>query len=395
MDGFRFRRLSPHAERLFLLGLMPPQPAPAGAPPAAAAEEPRTADSGRSRFVARPGGAVLLGIDPEQQPVFWNLDALHNAFLCVFGSSGSGKTELLRVIAAATALPCVVVDFHGDLKARGETFQPLSVGDVSPLEIVSERGPEDQAQRFAEGVNRALPQKLGHIQKAELQQALQAAYAESGVQPTAKSTWTKTPDVQALIKHVGEHKTSSARGVLAALTSLFGGARGAPVNVTRLIRAGGRCDLTKLTDPAKVLAAETLLEQIWAALQQAGPVSGRRYRVLIIVDESAILRGSRILEVLVRESRKFGCALVLASQAPSDLPGAIVNNSAALVQMRLGSDREARIAARLLGGPEPHELQSLTRPGQAFLRAGEQMTALQVLPANAPERRASHAAPSP
>lgn len=396
VDGFRFRRLSKRAEERFLLGLVPPRAAgPAASAPGAVAvaEEPRNPDGGRQRFAARPGGAVLLGLDPDGQPVTWNLDELHNAFLCAFGASGSGKTVLLRAIAAATPLPCIVVDFHGDLKAKGETFQPLSVGDMSPLEIVSERGPDDQAQRFTDGVNRALPQKLGHVQKAELRHAIEAAYAASGVQAAAKSTWTKTPDVHALIKHVGDAKTPSARGVFAALSTLFGGARGTPVNVPRLIRTGGRCDLTKLPQPAQILAAETLLEQIWAALQQAGPVGGRRYRVLLVVDESAILRGSRILEVLIRESRKFGCALVLASQAPSDLPGAVVNNVAALVQMRLGSDSEARIAARLLQGPQPEEILALTKPGQAYFRAGGQVTALQVLASNAPQRRQGHGAP--
>ena len=386
-SGLRLPTLSPRAHRAFLLRELPSdlaRQATQQAPPPAAEPPP----GGGRRFPARAGGSLLLGVDPEGEDVVWNLDALSNAFLCAFGASGSGKTVLLRAIAAACTLPVVVIDFHGDLKAKGETWKPASAGDVSPLEIVSERGPADQASRFADGVSRAVPQ-LGHIQKAQLHRAVLAAYAEAGVKEGEKATWAQTPSVKALVRHVGDAKSAASRGLVAALDNLFGGASApTPLNLHRLLTAGGRCDLTALTRPAQILAAETLLEQIWAALMQAGHVPGRRYRCLVLVDESAILKNSRILEVLIRESRKFGCALVLASQAPSDLPGAIVNNCAALVQMRLGSPSEARIAARLLRGPSAEELLALSRPGQAYFRGGDRITPLRVLPVNAPERKA-------
>lgn len=107
---------------------------------------------------------------------------------------------------------------------------------------------------------------------------------------------------------------------------------------------------------------------------------------MVIVDESAIIRGSYVLEQLIRESRKFGLSLVLASQAPSDLPGAVVNNTAAILQMKLGDPSEAKIAARILRGPSANELMALSEPGQAYFRAGKQLSRFRVLPADAEER---------
>lgn len=385
IDGLRLPELPPRAMKSFFLGAPPSLP-PSSPPPKRPAQTPPE-DPGeeRKRFPSRPGGEILLGVDTAGEDVFWRLGALPNAFLCAFGSSGSGKTVALNAIAANSTLPCILFDFHGDLKSgRGETYRPLSVADLSPLEIVSERGPRDQAIRFIESVGRAVPQ-LGHVQRDTLKQAALAAYKGAGVLEDSPRTWTNTPDVQGLIRYV-EKETASQRGLIAALDSLFSGGQGRQVNVSRLISTGGRCDFTALTREAQVLAAETLLSQIWAAIQQAGPVPGGRYRVMVIVDESVIIRGSHVLEQLLRESRKFGLSLVLASQAPSDLPGAVVNNTAAILQMKLGDPSEARIAARILEDATPKDVLGLSEPGQAYFRAGKQLSRFRVLPAGAAER---------
>lgn len=344
------------------------------------------------RLAARPGGEVLLGVDEAGEPVTWDASRLQNAFFCVFGASGSGKTAFLRVAACTSALPAVVFDFHGDIETAGTTAHVQSVADVNPLEIVCEGGPVEQAARFAEGLRRAVS-SLGHVQAAQLREALVRAYARVGIAETDAASWTRrAPSVAELRQSVqsADMPAASKAGLLAALDQVFGaGAHRAPsVSVRELLRSGGRLDLSRLTEAAQILASEVLLGQLWSALREAGHLPGGHYRVLLIVDESARLSGSAILDSLFREARKFGLACILAAQAPSEVSGAVRNNAAAVLQLKLGSASEAGISARMLRDVAPRQLQDLAPRGDGYFRAGAQLTRVRVLTLDAPERRA-------
>lgn len=364
------------------------RPAPAALPPAAA---PASADA--LRLPARPGGAVLLGVNGDGAPVLWDLDTVNNGFLVVFGASGSGKTEVLRVAAMNTTLPALVIDFHGDVASRGLSVRPLSVGDLNPLEVVTERGPLEQTERFVSAVSRAVP-SFGHMQGARLREAVLAAYEAAGLAQGDAASWARqAPTVADLRRQLGDGARMSV-SVIAALDSVFGVGSGPRMNLRSLMRSGGRVDLSALSKTAQVLAAEVLLEQLWSALRDAGALSGARYRVLLVLDESVILRGSPALDTLFREARKFGLALAMAAQSVGEVSSAVRNNAASVLQLHLETAAEAASAARLLRGPSAAELLKLPARGAGYLRAGTEATFVQVLALDSAERRALKAAPA-
>ena len=370
----------------------PALPAVKPAPPA----DPEPASRPRPlRLAARPGGEIILGLDESGEVVRWDPARLQNAFFCVFGGSGSGKTAFLRVAACTAELPAVVFDFHGDIEIPGTTARVQSVADVNPLEVVSADGPVGQAGSFADGLRRAVP-SLGHVQVAQLREAVVRAYARVGITETDADSWTRrAPTVAELRQSVqsADMPRAAHAGLLAALDQVFGaGANRAPsVQIRELLRGGGRIDLSSLSRPAQVLASEVLLGQLWSALREAGHLPGGQYRVLLIVDESARLNGSATLDSLFREARKFGLACMLAAQAPSDVSGAVRNNAASILQLKLGSASEATLAARLLRGPSPQALMDLAPRGDGYFRAGDEPVRVRVLTLDAPERRALRA----
>lgn len=385
-------------------GAPPPAPAPTAAPrrelpprepsrPAPAELPPAPPEA--LRLPARPGGAVLLGVNGDGAAVRWDLETANNGFLVVFGASGSGKTEALRVAAMSTTLPALVVDFHGDVASRGLSVRPLSVGDLNPLEVVTERGPLEQAARFVGAVSRAVP-SFGHVQSARLREAVLAAYEAAGLLQGDAASWARqAPTIADLRRQLaaGDNPRVSA-SVTAALDSVFGVGSGPRVNLRTLLRSGGRVDLSALSQPAQVLAAEVLLEQLWSALRDAGALSGGRYRVLLVLDESVILRGSPALDTLFREARKFGLALAMAAQSVGEVSSAVRNNAASVLQLHLETAAEAASAARLLRGVSPAELLRLPARGAGYLRAGTETTAVRVLALDSAERRALKAAPA-
>lgn len=359
-----------------------PEPTP---PPKVAELAPVAGSKG---LPARAAGSVLIGLDPDKRPVWWRIDELPNAFMATFGSSGSGKSVFLRAVAASAQLPVLVIDFHGDLKGRGVTTTPGTVADLNPLEVVSSRGPADQAALFTNSVVRAVP-ALRHVQRSRLREAVTAAYSQAGITEDPQTWQREAPDIKALRALIKKAATdASASGLDAAVDNLFTGHAGQRLRLRELLRTGGRINLSALSRPAQVLAAETLLEQLWGALRTSGPVTGKRYRVMLVIDEAVILRGCAVLDTLIREARKFGLALVLAAQASSEVSSAILNNAAAVLQLQLGDPSEARAAARMLRGVEPQQLLSVSKPGDGFLRLPGSVTEVHVLPQEAPERRA-------
>lgn len=376
-----FPGISRRAVRSVLLGepASTPRPDPAFEAAPKQPTAPEQAQLVRKSLPARSGGSILVGLDPDQEPVWWKLDELANAFMGVFGASGSGKSEFLRAAAGSAQIPALVLDFHGDLKGRSATVTPGSVADLNPLEIVA-GGPRDQADRFVTSVGRAVP-ALKHVQKSKLREAVLAVYERAGA---------GTPTIQDLRNALESRdgKTGNA-GLLAGLDGVFSGSPRQRVSLRQLLAQGGRIDLSALSRPAQVLAAETALEQVWGALRDAGALTSRKYRVLLIIDEAVILRGCEVLDTLLREARKFGLALILAAQAPSEVSSAIINNAGAVLQLALGSPQEAKAAARILHSvPSANELQELAEPGDGFFRAGRQVTRVHVLPLQSPERRA-------
>ncbi len=382
------------------LQLQPPKAearpsAPAAAPAAAVSDPPR----------------VLIGVERNSaaeltdKPVFWQPAQQTNGFALVVGGSGSGKTELLKALAAETsrqAVPVIVLDFHGDLELPGIPNYQAARGGVAinPLELSSRDpvsgGPQTQTEALLDAVRRAAP-GFGRVQELALREVVRESYQAAGITEDQR-TWNKPPpslaQVQARLMAASKDpkrrsEQRSLLGVAAAVSVAFSDPvfrGGNALSIRNLLVSGGRVAMGSLSRAAKVLAVDTILRQVLGALRSQGLVTpGRKYRVLVVLDEASLVNGAAILDEIFKEARKFGLALVLASQEAGDFSASVRANAATLYALRTNSAQQAQALAKELS-LSPTLLLNLQGPGDGFVKDRFGTRRLQVLSLTSEQR---------
>lgn len=370
--------------------LAPPQHQRAPVPAQAGVRRPIVAAVGWLRTASGPDRAQVIAWEPERET---------NGFLLALGGSGSGKSELLKALAqrSADSVPVVVLDFHGDLTGlrlpeyvagrAGVSINPLALVSTDPLY----GGPLPQAEAVIDAVRRAAP-GFGRLQEVGLRDAILATYKEAQITEDP-ATWSRpAPRLGDIREQVRAALRDPARkldyrslsGVLAAIDAAFSDSafRGdAELPLGDLLRTGGHLDLSHLSRSAQVLAADSLLRQIFGRLRSQGVATQPgRYRVLVIADEASLLKGAAILDELFKEARKFGLALILASQESSDFSSAVRANAATLIALRTNSAKEAAEYSRELSHVSTSQILQLTGPGDGYLRSQSGTRRIQVAP---------------
>lgn len=345
-------------------------------------------------------GWLRTAAGPDRlQVVTWEPERETNGFLLALGGSGSGKSELLKALAyrAGDSVPVIVLDFHGDLTGlRLPEYLAGRAGvSINPLALVSTDpqygGPIPQTEAVIDAVRRAAP-GFGRLQEVGLRDAILATYKAAHIGDDPASWSRPAPRLADIREQIRTALQDPARrldhrslsGVLAAIDAAFSDAafRGeGELPLGELLRAGGHLDLSRLSRSAQILAADSLLRQIFGRLRSQGVATQPgRYRVLVIADEASILKGAAILDELFKEARKFGLALVLASQESSDFSSAVRANAATLIALRTNSAKEAAEYSRELSHVTAAQILQLTGPGDGYLRNQSGTRRIQVAP---------------
>lgn len=365
-----------------------------------------SADQGAS---AKSGVAVSLEVPLGEEinvksPVSWAPGRQPNGFLLALGSSGSGKTETLKVLGKGIAdygVPVLVLDFHGDVKFPGLRSVLLSSGTassvgVNPMELDSrsaeETGLYDQRKVIRDMIRNAVP-ALGHRQNAILRDAIEQAYQDRGFNDADSTTWRNQPptfgDVEHILSEWAEDdarkgQRSAIEGCLAAIQEIFEHPifqRAEHVSIEEVLSSNVRLDLSKLTDEVRYIAAETMLRKIFRVLKLMGPIpvqpvdDRQRFRLFVIIDEAKILSTGggdpdspdRILNQLFTEARKFGLGMILASQMSDHFGSEVKANAATWLVLKPMDIKEAKKNAPNVH-MEPEALTALKGKGDGYFR---------------------------
>lgn len=307
--------------------------------------------------------------------VAWDVEREVNPFLLVVGGSGSGKTELLKRLAAeaSRSVPVVLFDVHGDLAVPGFTDHHLGKLGLNPLALLTDS--DNPAREFAETIQRAA--NLGKVQAYELAEILA---------PILRSKRAGLSDVLQELRRLKEQGKQAeqrrALGLLASVDTLFGERvfHASPSFDPALLarRGGSRLNLTALSRAAQVVAIDGLLRYLFGQFKAAGPVPRKGVRMVVLIDEASLVQGSPVVERVFREARKFGLGLVLASQLAADFDSTIRANAGALVALRSSSSKDRSANAKELGVPVTL-LEGLDRPGAALYRGADGVRQFQAL----------------
>jgi type IV secretory pathway VirB4 component len=328
------------------------------------------------------GRTVFLG-----ENTYWNLDKVSNPHMVILGTSGSGKTQTLKAIASALfhsfSSRSIILDFHGDQQLPGEIYYSLNMVSphgINPLIINQDPeggGSKLQAIAVASNLRRSLV--LGVNQEGLLILILDELYREFGIDQSNRQTWNRKPphfgDLQIAIDNradAGCADSAKLRIKMAATFqySVFSKSQ-VDLDAGKLVRI----DLSKLPPELGSIASEALLKQLMDGHRLAG--EAKEPKTFVFIDEAKEMRGSRTLDRIAADGRKYGLGVILASQRESHISADILANSATKIVLPVDAADVRRVASRFrFDAGRVASLQTF----QALVRMGQEASTCKIQP---------------
>lgn len=351
------------------------------------APKPPAAESARKPEEAvpptAPGLRIPLGKNCDtKKDVCWDPftptpKKLANQHVLIVGKSGAGKTQSAAAFMAElwkAKVPCVIFDFQGEYmdaklaNAAGETFLRCTKAkvfdaadgiEVNPLEVPDDphTGSKQNFMKVVYQVATSLAKifGLGDIQRAILRDAIGQAFVVNGFVAGNKETWNNRPptlsQVWEILKHLEQSEGGNVRNLNLRIQPLF--ETGVFVETTdtksfdRILSRTSIIRLSNLATPELMVAVSRfVLQKIYAVMLSKGPSS--QLCVFAVVDEAHKLTYDETLTELIREARKYGVGILLASQSVKDFDRIVFDMVGTKIVLQLEGE-EAKIMADNLG----------------------------------------------
>lgn len=308
---------------------------------------------------------------------------LANQHVLIVGKSGAGKTQSAAALMAELwkgKVPSVIFDFQGEYmdanlaNGAGETFLECTEAevldaaagiDVNPLEVPDDphTGNKQSFMKVVYQVATSLAKifGLGDIQRAILRDAIGQAFVVSGFVAGNKETWNNTPptlsQVWEILKHLEKTEGGNVRNLNLRIQPLFetgvfvetGDAR----SFERILSRTSIIRLSNLaTTELMIAVSRFVLQKIYNTMLSRGPSS--RLCVFAVVDEAHKLSYDETLTELIREARKYGVGILLASQSVKDFDRIVFDMVGTKIALQLEGD-DARIMADNIGLTDKNE----------------------------------------
>jgi hypothetical protein len=302
---------------------------------------------------------------------------LTNQHILIVGKSGAGKTQSAAAFIVGlwkAKVPSVIFDFQGEymdsklVNADHQTFLDCTEAevldaadgiDVNPLEVPDDphTGNKQNFMKVVYQVSTSLSKifGLGDIQRAILRDALGQAFVVNGFVVGAKETWNNAPptlsQVWEILKHLEQSEGGNVRNLNLRVQPLFETGvfveTGDTKSFDRILSHNSIIRLSNLATPELMVAVSRfVLQKIYANMLSKGPCD--QLRVFAVVDEAHKLSYDETLTELIREARKYGVGILLASQSVKDFDRIIFGMVGTKIAFQLEGD-DAKIMVEGLG----------------------------------------------
>ena len=341
----------------------------------------------------QPLRRIFIGVDDSRRSVFYDpqssVDRLDNLNMMITGSSGTGKTQLLKYLMCKIreqSKNVLVLDFKRDFAgdpvfARSGAFEPayinfdgLPFNPLIPYPMIHPSSGEMVIQigQHISGVASVLKRtyRLGPQQQIAVKNAIVDSFSSIGLPTTGTTGFDPSiefPDFNS----VGERLRVSDPRAYNRLDPLF------TLDLFRqehrlssfhaLVNRSMILDLSQIpSEEIKSTLAELIVLSAHA-FYNAQPHSGA-IRQFLVFDEAHRVLGSGYMASLVRECRAYGVGTILSSQYPSDFPQTISGSIATKIIHGNGRDTDrVRMIVQLIGcAGQEADVSNLSR-FQAFL----------------------------
>lgn len=284
----------------------------------------------------------------------------------VFGSTGTGKSTTLSVIAERAwfqaGIPVVILDWTGEhsalLKSRGAPFReynPLAgEASINPLDLNDD--PDYLVSVMVKALSLSPPQAYMLLRALEQGKPRNLRELEAVIEVLGEESKWEREVKRALLRKIG----MLTRGSYEA----FKETRGFPVEGVNVIRLDYMRNVIARKSYALFMLAKLFMER-------ASGVQGPR--VLIAIDEAHnIFSGEEVafIEQLFSESRKYGITLAVATQSPSAIPNSVLLNTNTKIVHALRSSRDKSVVAETMSLPRDYvEILDKLGPGEAVVQS--------------------------
>ncbi len=330
---------------------------------------------------------VLLGTNSKGL-VSWVPAQERNWSMSIVGSAGTGKTQILKGILGELqkhAVPYLLFDFRNDYSERGSDTSDfgklLDLGKISinPLELDASNKPLDQKHQVSDIID--LVYKIGDRQTEYVRQAIQRAYEKRGILNDKPETWKNLyptfTDVEDALKSMAEEGPSEVRssigGIFARLSPIFEyqvfSSTNTVIPFEALIKGQTIVSLGALpNDNLKAIVCEFMLRKLRYFLYSLS--ESRSPRLFAVIDEAHRLKYEREASagILLKEGRKYGVGLILATQDPVDFTDLVYNNVGAILSLQLNEPKYAKNVGEKIGVTGDEIKDGLSEKFSAYVR---------------------------
>lgn len=301
---------------------------------------------------------VTLGNDPGGSPVHWRVSTKGSPHAFVIGIPGQGKSVTTRKVIRdfeQQGLPSLVFDFHGDMAAdppAGAVVLDVALGlPFSPFEpdVESNRPINSTAWEIAEII--AYVAKLGEIQRTHVYGALKKVYADTGwVGSTRGDRLPTMPEFATALEEV--EKGSAGKNAAARLLTFtdFGLFREDATGSFELRTdppQGWIIDVSHLMEEVQRFAASFILRRVYREMF-AWPQDSRM-KLAVVLDEAHRMARDVTLPKLMKEGRKYGVGVIVASQSADDFHKDVLGNAGTKIVFRTNFPASKEVAKLLRG----------------------------------------------
>lgn len=338
---------------------------------------------------------VTLG-DSGSKEVIWSPAVQGSPHLFITGIPGQGKSHaVLRLLLELSRqdVPAVTFDFHGQLGAPDSVYVQRSRVPVvdavaglpfSPFECSSDSsatGWNATAYAVAEIFDYVCG--LGHVQRDTLFTCIRDAYRAHGFGTESGETPQDYPSLESVrrrIERAEEQKRTQnliARCRPLLEMDIFRPPVGELNDAIDVIRRGLVVDLHRLASETLQLAAGAfLLRKIYRDMFSWDQAS--RPQLAVVLDEAHRLARDVTIPKIMKEGRKFGVVVILASQGVADFHADVVGNAGTKIAFRANYPESRKIAGFFRGrhGQDlPGMLEGLA-VGEALVQTSEMQQAV-------------------
>ena len=305
-------------------------------------------------LVSSPSESVYVGRTKYLNvPFFWNSKKLINPHLCVVGTTGSGKSYFVKTFITRASLvlgtSALILDWAGEyakwVKSAGGRIVTFGEEGMNLLDLAGAT-PHARTRQVMDALRILTDISHSPSQCRITEDAMELAYSQAGFSLKKPGQNKKPPtleNVRRILERQSKRSTDAAeaaRRIKNLLLSSGGSFTTSTLPLSSLLSGLVCVDLHSLpTETLRSLAGLSILQFVKEKMRASdySGAAGAPPKLFVVVDEAWKIASDERSEVvsIVREGRKYGFGLIVASQNPTDVHKSIFSNAGTMLLFRL------------------------------------------------------------